>query len=381
MLPAGTRTLCTMQILHNLSQRQVRSYIILIMICRVVQGFARFFGSLNATTLTCLNFLSSTTYLLLTAPPKRKGEVTAAMLRKELEVSENAAARIGISMARKTEAWKIETQEEGITAAATTAAAANRAALDLASENARTALLESAQSCMQDAMSRMHLGVLRRRWNAWRDLTRRQRSLEAAERVTRLVGAAALTSGVLEPLLRRRMRAWLHRWAAAMRAERVVEVQAAAIELQRTVRGFLGKACARGRRYAWAATEIQRVSRGRAGRARGARRARVLKESRAVQVIERKFCEVVWQRDVAKLMKFRRRERAATGLQAAWRGLVCGRRRARFMRKARREEVSVVMLQRLWRGVIAREKADALMEAKRQRQAATRIQAIARGRQ
>lgn len=304
------------------------------------------------------------------------------MLRRELEASENTAARIGISMARKTEAWKIETQERGITtAAAAAAAAANRAALDLASENARVALLEAAQGRMRDAMNRMHLSVLRRRWNAWRDLTRCQRSLEAAERVARLVGAAALTSGVLEPLLRRRMRAWLHRWAAAMRAERVLEVQAAAIELQRTVRGFVGKARARARRYARAATEIQRVSRGRAGRARGARRARVLRELRAVRVIERKFCEIVWQRDAAKLTEFRRRERAATGLQAAWRGLVFGRRRARFLRKLRREETSVVMLQRLWRGVIARGKADVLMEAKRQRQAATGIQAIARGRQ
>lgn len=302
------------------------------------------------------------------------------MLRKELENSENTAARIGISMARKAEAWKIESQEGGITAAAA-AAAANRAALDLASDRARTALLEAAQSRMRDAMHRMYLGIVRRRWNAWRDLTRSQRSLEVAERVARLVGAAALTSSVLEPLLRRRKRAWLHRWAAAMRAERVLEVQAAAVELQRTVRGFLGRARARGRRYAWAATQIQRVSRGRAGRARGARRARVLKELRAVRVIERKFCQVVWQQDAAKLLKFREKERAATGVQAAWRGAVYGRRRVRFLRKMRREEASVVMLQRLWRGVVARGKADVLKEEKRQRQAATRIQAISRGRQ
>lgn len=300
------------------------------------------------------------------------------MLRRELEASENTAARIVISMARKTEAWKVETQERGIT---TAAAAANRAALHLARENARVALMQAAQGRMRDAMNRMQLGILRRRWNAWRDLTRCQRSLEAAERVARLVGAAALTFGVLEPLLRRGMRAWLHRWAAVMRAERVLEVQAAAVELQRAVRGFLGKARTRGRRYAWAATEIQRVARGRAGRARGARRARVLRELRSVRVIERKFCEVVWKRDAAKLEKFRQRERAATGLQAAWRGLVFGRRRARFLRKLRKEEGSVMMLQRLWRGVIARGKADVLMEAKRQRLAATRVQATVRGRQ
>lgn len=303
------------------------------------------------------------------------------MLRKELQASEATAARLGISMARKAEAWKIEAQE-GVTVATAAASttAANRAALALASTQARSALLEAAQERVRDAVNIMYLGIVRRSWNAWLDLARCRQSLEAAERLTRLVGAAALCTGILEPLLRRRKRKWLRRWAGAMRAERVLEVQAAAVELQRTARGFLGRARARKRRRDSAAVAVQRVARGRAGRSRGDRRARMLREVGAVQTIERKYREFVWKRDAVNLRKLKRREKAATVIQAAWRGLVAGRRPAGRLRRARMEQASAEMLQRLWRGVMARGRADVLLEARRRRQAAVRVQAAARGR-
>ncbi|CAN0486216.1 unnamed protein product, partial [Ectocarpus sp. 8 AP-2014] len=142
-----------------------------------------------------------------------------------------------------------------------------------------------------------------------------------------------------------------------MRAERVLEVQAAAVELQRTVRGFLGKRRADKRRRDNAAVAVQRVVRGRFGRLRGARRARMMEERRAVLTIEQKYREFVWQRDAVKLLALKRKERAATKLQAAWSGLVYGRRPVRRLRERRLREVSAVMLQRLWRGVVARGRA------------------------
>lgn len=302
------------------------------------------------------------------------------MLRQELETSESTAARLGITMARKAEAWKVETQEGGTAAAAAAAAAANRTALALASTRAREALLEAANERMREAVNIMYLGIIRRSWNAWMELARRQRSLAAAERLARLVGAAALGFGVLEPLQRRRTRTWLHRWAGAMRAERVLEVQAAAVELQRVARGFLGQRRAEKRRHHLAAVAVQRVMRGRAGRLRGARRARMMEERRAVRTIEQKYREFTWQRDAAKLLALKKKDRAATKVQAAWRGVVYGRRPARRLRKLRRVENSAVMLQRLWRGVVARGRFDVLMEAKHRRDAAVRIQAAARGR-
>ncbi|CAM9127005.1 unnamed protein product [Pylaiella littoralis] len=309
-----------------------------------------------------------------------EGEITAAMLRQELEASESTAARLGISMARKAEAWKVETQEGGGAAAATAAAAANRAALALASTRAREALLEAANERVREAVNIMYLGIVRRSWNAWTELAHRQRSLKAAERFARLVGAAALGFGVVEPLLRRRLRTWLRRWAGAMRAERVLEVQAAAVELQRTARGFLGRRRARKRQRHLAALAVQRVARGRAGRARGARRARMMAERRALRTIEQKYHEFVWQRGAAKQRDLKKKDRAATKVQAAWRGAVYGRRPARRLRELRGEEASTAMLQRLWRGVVARGRFDVLMEAKRRREAAVRIQAAARGR-
>lgn len=314
---------------------------------------------------------------------KTQGDVTAAMLRQELETSESTAARLGITMARKAEAWKLEAQEGGTAAAVAAAdatAAANRAALALASTRAREALLEAGHERMREAANIMYLGIVRRSWNAWKELNRRQHSLEAAERVARLVGAAALGFGVLEPLLRRRTRRWVRRWAGAMRAERVLEVQAAAVELQRAVRGFLGRRRAERRRHERAALAVQRVARGHAGRLRGARRARMMEEWRAVRTIEQKYREFVWQRDAAKLLELKKKDRAATKVQAAWRGMVFGRRPVRRLRELRKEEVSALMLQRLWRGAVARGRADVLMEAKRGREAAVRIQTVARGR-
>lgn len=303
------------------------------------------------------------------------------MLRFELEESENNAARLGISMARKAEAWKNEAQAGGASAAAAAAVAQqNRAALAHASTRAQNALLEAAKGRMGEAVNFMYLGLVRRSWNAWLDLTRCRRSLEVSWTVTRLVGAAALGSGVLEPLLRRRKRVWLGRWAAAMRAGRVLEVQAAAIELQRAGRGFLGRSRAWKRRCGIAAAVMQRIVRGRAGRARGARRARFLHELEAVRTIERKYLGFVWQRDAVKLRELRRRERAVVKVQAAWRGVVCGRRPAKAHAVKRRKMVSALMVQRLWRGVVAREKAEMLLEIRNRREAATRIQAVARGR-
>eukprot|EP00903_Cladosiphon_okamuranus_P017045 g15710.t1 len=317
--------------------------------------------------------------------PGYEGEVTAAMLRQELETSESAAARLGITMARKAEAWKLEAQDGGTAEAVAAAnaeaaaAAANRAALALASTRAREALLEAGHERMREAVDLMYLGIVRRSWNAWKQLNRQQQSLEAAERVARLVGAAAIGFGVLEPLLRRRTRKWVRRWAGAMRAERVLEVQAAAVELQRVVRGFLGRRRAEKKQHDCAALAVQRVARGHAGRLRGARRARMMKEWRAVRTIEQKYREFVWQRDAVKLLALKKKDRAATKVQAAWRAMVYGRRPVRRLRELRKEEVSALMLQRLWRGVVARGRADVLMEEKRRRGAAVRIQAVARG--
>lgn len=301
--------------------------------------------------------------------------MTTAMLRQELETSESTTARLGIYMARKAEAWKIEVQEGGATVSAK-----NRVALALAGTRERSAVLKAAKERMYEAFDIMYLGIVRRSWDAWLDLTRSGRSLEASERVIRLVGAAALGLGVVGPLLRRRKRVWLFRWAGAMRAERVLEVQAAAVELQRIAQGFLGRARASKRRCDIAAAEIQRIIRGRAGRKRSARRAMFLREVRAVHTIECKYREFLWQRNAAKLLVLKRNGRAATKVQAAWRGLICGRRPANLLREARTNTLSAGMVQKLWRGIVARGKADVLLEVKIRKKASIRIQAAARGR-
>lgn len=146
------------------------------------------------------------------------------MLRQELQAAETTAARLGISMARKAEAWTQETQPTNQLIKETARTVKGAAVLELAGTRARDALIEASKCQMGKAVELMYIRLIRRSWSVWLELTERRRYLELAERLTRLVGAAALGTGVLQPLMRRRKRSWLRRWAAAMRAERVLEV-------------------------------------------------------------------------------------------------------------------------------------------------------------
>lgn len=300
-------------------------------------------------------------------------------------MAETKAARLGVSMARKTEVWRTETRSsEEISLVSENAATASRAAvatsaISIGTNCARKAFLDVAQGCTRKAAGEISCAGLRRGWNTWVNLTRDHRSLEAAKLVVRLVATAALGFSVLTPLLRRRKLRWLHRWVIATRAERILEVHAAAVGLQRIVRAFLSRKRARRRKRVIAAITVQRVWRGRAGRARSARRASLLRKHWAVRAVERGRLVLIQKRDAILVKERKRKYRAATKIQSAWRALVLGRRPAMLLLRGRREESSAIMVQRLWRGVLARGKADTLFEAKRVREAATGIQAIIRG--
>lgn len=259
-------------------------------------------------------------------------------------------------------------------------AAGDTTALEMLSTLAQGAMIEAAKEKILVAIHRMYLRFVRRSWTAWADVARRARALETAVTLTRLSGAALIFMGTLEPLQRRRKRAWLLRWAASMRAERVLEVQAAAVELQRLARGFMGRARGRRTRGSHAATEIQRIVRGRLGKARVARRTKFLREVQAIETIERTCVNFLRRRNAARLRMRRREQKSVIALQAAWRGLVSGRRPAKRLREAREMELSALMIQRLWRGVRARMEAEILLGERKQREAAGSIQAAARGR-
>ncbi|CAM9106438.1 unnamed protein product [Discosporangium mesarthrocarpum] len=295
--------------------------------------------------------------------PGFEGKVTAAMLREELEASQNAAARIGFSMARKAEVWCGESS-------------------DLAQEStqAQATLAKAALSRMNGAVGRLYLGNLRHAWTRWTVFLHHKRSHEVAGRLVRAVGAAAIGFSVMEPLLRRKQKRSLLCWAANMRAERVIEVQAAALEIQRIIRGMLGRKRACWVQRGLSAVTIQRLVRAHSGRMRARRRARFLEERAAVMTIETKYMEFCWQRTIARVKLKEKRQRAATKIQAAWRGLVLGRRVAYVLRENHRRSVSALMIQRLWRGVLVRVQADILLEEKQQKEAAVKIQAVARGR-
>lgn len=302
-----------------------------------------------------------------------QGRVSAARLRQELEASRLEVARLGLAIARKAGEWEGESRH-----------AADRdaslAGMGSAGGCAVEALVAPARGGLLRALHATYLLLIRGSWRSWLGLLRRSRALAAAETVTRLTGAAALALGVLEPLLRRKSLSSLRRWAGIARLERMLELRSVAVELQRVGRGFVGRNRARLARRGRAATAIQRVARGRLGRARAGRRARFLRGVEAVATIERKYLEYRWRRSARKLREIRRRDRAATEIEAAWRGFAGGRRVARRLREERRLWESSIMVQRLWRGVRARLEADVLLQERDRKAAATAIQAAARGR-
>lgn len=335
-------------------------------------------GSDPQTSKVCYFHVSSPRLSAVTLTSQRK--VTTSMLRQELEASELTAARLSKVITRKAEEWKRESRsssgdERPVIAAFNAGAFSLRtpAAVDLAGTRICDPKIAA-------AFRHIYLGIIRQSWRTWFTLLRRRRAIETAEVLTRLVGAAALFSGVLEPLVLRRKQVWMHRWSLLIRAERVLEAQAAAVELQRVVRGFLGRAHARTVKMSRAATSIQKITRGRSGRARAARRAKFLRELEAVQVIESKYRVFVWQKNAARFSKLKNIECAATILTATGRGFLYGRRFARRVREARKEQMSALMIQSLWRGVRARLEAEVLLEAKTWKEAAVRIQAVGRGR-
>ncbi|CAM9341096.1 unnamed protein product, partial [Choristocarpus tenellus] len=294
--------------------------------------------------------------------PGFKGKVTATILRAELEESQHNEAWISLSMARKAEAWTSES------------------AGSEQNNSAQRALARAAVERMGEAMNKLTLDNVRQAWSQWIGVIHHEKNLEVAGRLVRVVGALALGTGVMEPLLWRKQQRCLLRWAAAMRAERVVEVQAAALEIQRSIRGMLGRRQADRVQRSLAATAIQKVIRGHAGRTRAIRRASFLEKRAAVKTIECKYKEFVWVRTAMHLKAAQQLEHAATSIQAAWRGFTLGRQPARILKRDQRRNVAALMIQRLWRGVLVRVEADALLEEKIRHEAAVKIQAMARRR-
>ncbi|ETV75083.1 hypothetical protein H257_10676 [Aphanomyces astaci] len=184
------------------------------------------------------------------------------------------------------------------------------------------------------------------------------------------------------------------RWQKQMERAQHVEGTAAAVEIQRTVRGWQGARRALRRRHSKAATAIQRVYRGWTAR----RHATHLKHTQAAQTLQRlgrffvdrvrwtrakvaiQLMQRTWRGYVGRRTsdgwrRLRRQATAAQTLQANLWAVHCSRKWKR-QRNIRLVEEGSVTIQRRWRGVLGRRRAAAasgVRDGLRQREGAARI--------
>ncbi|ETV95894.1 hypothetical protein H310_10932 [Aphanomyces invadans] len=181
------------------------------------------------------------------------------------------------------------------------------------------------------------------------------------------------------------LRSWQHSYFAltwprlkrAMEEEQVLEGTAAAVEIQRIVRGWQASTRVLRSRREMAATAIQRIFRGRAARRRATRwrhthaaqriqrlgryfvdRVRWTRSKAAIRTLQRVWRGYLGRRASDRIRQKQRQDAAAQLLQLNLWAVHCSRkwRRHRLIRLA--SEASVT-LQRRWRGVLGRRRAAA----------------------
>jgi hypothetical protein len=219
---------------------------------------------------------------------------------------------------------------------------------------------------------------IRRALGRWRVYIVYRRRLVTAQKFAASAGALGLSfcmKAILLRLLKRRLAAW----NIAMRYQRMLEVNASILELQRVARGFLGRKTCRILRLGQHATQIQRIFRGHCGRRYVIRLRSELRCRAAVSVIEAQYKKFVWCRSVKQLRRMRERNFAALQIQRVWRGLLLGKRPVAVIREDRLRETRALMIQRLWRGAIVRMEYDRLLEEDKRQKASVWMQSIIRG--
>ena len=164
------------------------------------------------------------------------------------------------------------------------------------------------------------------------------------------------------------------KWVHVIAAERRREHNTAATNINRVVRGFMGRRRVLNICTGRAAIEIQRVTRGRMGRKRYARVWQAHREEWAAMVIQVRYRGYKGKQLGKVIMMKKRRYDAACVLQRAWRGFE-GRRITRLIAEKKRELEAVLYIQNAWRTRVARKLVANMRSAIAEEESALYIQA------
>jgi hypothetical protein len=194
--------------------------------------------------------------------PGYTGDASIRALREELLLAQRSASDNQEAVKRKVGQWVHEVHKRRRSSGSTcsTSSSSSSSCCD-----SSTISLSPQQARVNKGLKRLNtvLGsILQRRvtdgFNRWQKFIRYGTARVTARAFLHAVGAHALVASCLVPLQRRCLARKLTRWRTVLQAQRLLEVTAAAVELQRSVRGFLGRRRFNRLKYGAVALVIQR---------------------------------------------------------------------------------------------------------------------------
>ena len=223
---------------------------------------------------------------------------------------------------------------------------------------------------LHNVMKRLEYKEVIAAWAIWRALVLHQRNQEQAELYMKFKGSRRLTALFANWKKKRMLAAW-NSWITIRRHQRRLEAEAAARQLQRFVRGFIGRSAARSFIRHYSAVKIQSFVRGYIARLKSKAMMELVRLEKAAIYIQRAYRGYAGKRLAKMILHSHRQAHAATTIQRLHRGFQS--------RKRLRKHSSAVDIQRVWRGYLEREIVASVRQAVAESIAALRIQACFRG--
>jgi hypothetical protein len=193
--------------------------------------------------------------------PGYTGDASIRALREELLLAQRSASDNQEAVKRKVGQWVHEVHKRRRSSGSTCSTSSSSSSCC----DSSTISLSPQQARVNKGLKRLNnvLGsVLQRRvtdgFNRWQKFTRYETARATARAFLHATGAHALVASCLVPLQRRCLARKLTRWRTVLQAQRLLEVTAAAVELQRAVRGFLGRRRFHRLKYGAVALVVQR---------------------------------------------------------------------------------------------------------------------------
>lgn len=210
----------------------------------------------------------------------------------------------------------------------------------------------------------------------WTNLVKLNKSEDSALTLARFIGVARLVK-YFDEIFNAKLKRGFNKFCGVMNNLEDMEHTSAIVEIQRVVRGALGKIRRFNLERYYAAQRIQKIARGNHGKKIGWTKKREKELRGAVHVVEKAWKNQIWMRTLKKIRKMRDRHRKALTIQRCYRGHV-GRIHLRKAWRRFKRRKGAIKFQSLFRAYKAKVYVTWYAENKLRISAVTRIQTVAR---